>query len=181
VLLQLRRSIVASAIFFIVLGLAYPLVTTGLAQVLFSHQASGSLTSNGSTLIGQAWTGRSWFHGRADQFNGMASGASNLGPNSRALEKSVAQEVRYYHHLGVNPTASLVTGSGSGLDPDISVAGAYAQVEMVAKARQLPVSTVARLVQSHIVGEQFGFLGSSYVNVLSLNEALATLGSHGGR
>ncbi|MGC8466514.1 MAG: potassium-transporting ATPase subunit C [Acidimicrobiales bacterium] len=177
-LVQLRRSIIVSAIFFVLLGLVYPLVTTGLAQVVFPHQANGSLTSNGSTLIGQRWSGRRWFHGRADAFNAMASGASNLGPNSKALEEFVAKEVRYYHHLGVNPTASLVTGSGSGLDPDVSVAGAYAQVGMVAKANGLSSSAVSRLVASQIVGQQLGFLGSQYINVLSLNEALTALVHH---
>ncbi|MGH9129149.1 MAG: potassium-transporting ATPase subunit C [Acidimicrobiales bacterium] len=172
-MLTLRRAVVVSIFFAVLLGLAYPLAETGIAQGLFHHQANGSLGANGSSLIGQRWKGPEWFQGRPDPDNAMASGPANLGPRSAALEKQVAALVAAYRAEGVAPTPDLVTGSGSGLDPDITPAGAYAQVDAVAKARGLAPRVVRALVGANIKGSQLGFLGNPYVNVLALNEALA--------
>jgi potassium-transporting ATPase KdpC subunit len=173
---NLRRSVVLSAIFFVLLGLCYPLAETGIGQAFFSHQASGSLTAGGSTLVGQHWTSPRWFVGRPDADDPMATGGTNLGPRSKVLVKDVAAQIALLHKEGITPTTDLVTTSGSGVDPDIAPADAYAQVSAVAKARGLPVSALRALVTSQIQHPQFGFLGSAYINVLQLNEALARLG-----
>jgi potassium-transporting ATPase KdpC subunit len=169
----LRPAILVSVIFLVLLGLAYPLAETGIGQAFFSHQANGSLTANGSTLVGQAWTGPRWFQGRPDGDNPMATGATNLGPRSEALVQDVRKQIAALRKEDITPTPDLVTTSGSGVDPDISPADAYAQVSAVASARDLPAAAVRRLVVEHIVQPQFGFLGSAYINVLQLNEALA--------
>ena len=175
-LVNLRRAAIVSAVFFVLLGLAYPLAATGIGQAFFSRQANGSLTKNGSSLVGQSWTGPRWFHGRPDADNPMATGGTNLGPRSEALVKAVTPQITQLKKEGITPTPDLVTTSGSGVDPDISSADAYAQVSTVAKARGLPASRVRQLVASQIQPPQFGFLGSSYINVLQLNEALQALG-----
>jgi K+-transporting ATPase ATPase C chain len=168
----LRPAILVSLIFLVLLGLAYPLAETGIGQAFFSHQANGSLTSNGSTLVGQAWAGPRWFQGRPDGDNPMATGATNLGPRSEVLVQDVRKQIGLLRKEGITPTPDLVTTSGSGVDPDISPADAYAQISAVARARGLPAAAVRRLVAEHVVRSQFGFLGSAYVNVLQLNEAL---------
>jgi len=182
---HLRRAVLVSVVLFVLFGLAYPYAVTGISQVFFKHQADGSLTADGSTLIGQNWTGPTWFQGRPSAtldangkpqpYNPMASGASNLGPRSKAEEQAVASNVAALQKEGIAPTNDLVTASGSGLDPDISPADAYAQVDAVANARDLPADRVRRLVASHIHGAELGFLGSEYVDVLELNEALSAL------
>ena len=171
----LRPAILVSLVFLVLLGLAYPLAETGIGQAFFSHQANGSLTSSGSTLVGQAWAGPRWFEGRPDSDNPMATGGTNLGPRSKVLVQNVRKQIAGLRKEGITPTPDLVTTSGSGVDPDISPADAYAQISAVAKARGLPAAAVRRLVAEHIVRPQFGFLGSAYVNVLQLNEALAQL------
>jgi K+-transporting ATPase ATPase C chain len=171
----LRPAILVSVIFLVLLGLAYPLAETGIGQVFFSRQASGSVTTNGSTLVGQAWTGPRWFQGRPDGDNPMATGATNLGPRSEVLVQDVRKQIALLRKEGITPTPDLVTTSGSGVDPDLSPAGAYAQVGAVARARGLPAAAVRRLVAEQVVPPQFGFLGSAYVNVLQLNEALAAM------
>jgi potassium-transporting ATPase KdpC subunit len=105
----------------------------------------------------------------------MTTGAANLGPRSKTLIKDTRQQIAKLKKEGITPTPDLVTTSGSGVDPDISPADAYAQVNAVAKARGLPPAEVARLVKSQIHQPQFDFLGSSFINVLELNEALARL------
>jgi potassium-transporting ATPase KdpC subunit len=174
-LVSLRRAILVSVFFLVLLGLAYPLAETGLGQALFSHQANGSLNRNGSLLVGQTWTGPRWFQGRPDADNPMATGGTNLGPRSSTLVTDVRQQIAKLKREGITPTADLVTTSGSGVDPDIAPAGAYAQASAVAKARGLPVATVRHLVAAQTHGAQFGFLGSPYVNVLQLNLALSHL------
>ena len=173
---SLRRAVLISAVFFVLLGLAYPLAETGIGQAFFSHQANGSLTANGSLMVGQRWTGPRWFHGRPDADNPMATGGTNLGPRSKALVKSAAQQITALKKEGIKPTPDLVTTSGSGVDPDISPAAAYAQAGAVAAARGLPVSAVRQLIASQIQRPQLGFLGSAYVNVLQLNQALQSVG-----
>ncbi len=172
-LLQVRRAIVVSVLFFLLLGLAYPALETGLGSAFFSHQAAGSLTAKGSTLVGQQWKGPRWFQGRDDSDNPAATGAANYGPRSEDFVKVLEARLALLRGEGITPTADLLTGSGSGVDPDISPADAYAQAPAVAKASGLGLGVVKRLIASQVVGPQFGFLGNAYVNVLQLNEALA--------
>jgi len=169
----LRPAILVSLIFLVLLGLAYPLAATGIGQAFLSHQANGSLTSNGSTLVGQAWAGPRWFQGRPDSDDPMATGGTNLGPRSEVLVEDVRKQIAELRKEGITPTPDLVTTSGSGVDPDISPADAYAQVSAVARARGMSAAAVRQLVAEHVVQPQFGFLGSAYINVLQLNEALA--------
>jgi len=174
-LLNLRRGLLVTVCFFVLLGLAYPLAVTGIGQAFFNHQANGSLTKNGSTLIGQQWKGPKWFQGRPDADNPMATGGTNLGPRSKTLVKDVKEQIALLKKKGITPTPDLVTTSGSGVDPDIAPVDAYAQVNAVAKARGLSVAAVRHLVSTQIHPTQFGFLGSPYVDVLQLNEALSAL------
>ena len=174
-LVNLRRSILVSLVFFVLLGLAYPLAETGIGQAFFSHEANGSLTKNGSTLVGQSWSGPKWFQGRPDADNPMSTGGTNLGPRSKVLVRDVQQQIAALRKEGIAPTPDLVTTSGSGVDPDIAPVDAYARANAVAKARGIPVAMVRELVTTHVNGRELGFLGSSYVNVLQLNEALAGL------
>jgi potassium-transporting ATPase KdpC subunit len=171
----LRPAILVSLVFLVLLGLAYPLAETGIGQAFFSRQANGSLTANGSSLVGQAWTGPRWFQGRPDGDNPMATGGTNLGPRSKVLVQDVRKQIALLQKAGITPSPDLVTTSGSGVDPDISPADAYAQAGAVARARGLPVAAVRRLVAAHIDQPQLGFLGSAYINVLQLNEALAAM------
>jgi potassium-transporting ATPase KdpC subunit len=172
---NLRQAVGLSIFFFLLLGLAYPLAETGIGQALFSHQANGSLSANGSTLVGQKWQGPKWFQGRPDADDPMSTGGTNLGPRSEALVTAVKQQVLLLKKEGITPTPDLVTTSGSGVDPDIAPVDAYAQVNAVARARDLPVAAVRHLVATHIKQPELGFLGAQYINVLQLNEALAAL------
>lgn len=174
-LTQLRRAVVVSVFFALALGLAYPLVETGIAQAVFPYQANGSLTANGSMLIGQQWKGPGWFHGRPDPENPMSTGGTNLGPRSKQLKTAVAAQIAADRKQGITPTPDLVTGSGSGIDPDITPAAAYGQVHAVAAARHLPAATVRHLVAANLHGASLGFLGAPYVDVLQLNDALVRL------
>lgn len=172
----------------VLVGIAYPLAVTGVAQALFPHQANGSLVKRdgtvvGSSLLAQASTGAEWFHPRpsaagANGYDGAASGASNLGPTSPTLLHEVAERVAQYRRenaLGrdVAVPVDAVTASGSGLDPDVSVANARLQAPRVARARGLSVARVLDLVDRHTDGRPWGFLGERTVNVLDLNLALA--------
>ncbi|MCU4182996.1 potassium-transporting ATPase subunit C [Acidiferrimicrobium sp. IK] len=205
-LVNLRRGVTVTVVFFVLLGLAYPLAETGIGQALFSHQANGSMSKNGSTLIGQNWSdaacpghpaGSCVFQGRPDDLgpyaadpklgaaggdnplvaNGVrgGSGATNLGPRSKVLVEDTKKLIAYWKARGVTPTADLVTTSGSGYDPDITPADALAEVPMVAKATGLAPSALRQLIARETHGPQLGFLGSSYLDVLQLNEALAQL------
>jgi K+-transporting ATPase ATPase C chain len=186
----LRRSIVLALFCLVFFGLVYPFVGTGVSQVLFKHQADGSVTSNGSTLIGQDWTSPKFFHGRPDDFgpyagtgdnplvaNGKSgeSASTNLGPRSKVLLADTKALVAYWHKMGVNPTPDLVTTSGSGLDPDITPADAYAEVPMVSKATGLSPRVLDQLIARESQPAELGFLGSDYIDVLQLNEALAKM------
>jgi len=178
-LVQLRRAIVFSVIL-IILCLVYTFVETGIGQGLFNWQANGSLVKVGSTVvasanIGQSWTGPKWFQGRDDPFNPASSGPTNYGPTSTQLYKQVLKQEALLRKEGITPTNGLVTGSGSGIDPDISPADAYAQVNAVASANHLPVPEVKALVAKYSAPAYWGFLGAPYVNVFSINEALAKL------
>jgi len=177
-------SIRMTLVTLVVLGLVYPLVVTGLAQVLMPAPANGSLVTAGgkvigSSLIGQGFTDAKYFHGRpsaagADGYDAAASSASNLAPTSKTLVDTVKTRVAaaVAENPGLKPGSvpiDMVTASGSGLDPDITLANAYAQVARVASARGLSESAVRKLVDDALTGRQLGFLGEPRVNVLLLN------------
>jgi potassium-transporting ATPase KdpC subunit len=173
-LVNLRRAAALSLVL-IVLCLVYTGVETVIGQVFFRSQADGSLTKYGSTEIAQTWTGPKWFQGRDDSPDPQESGPTNYGPRSVQLYDQVKTRAAQLEKEGITPTNGLVTGSGSGLDPDIAPADAYAQVDAVATANGLPVSEVKALVASNVAGAYFGVFGSPYVNVLALNVALSKL------
>lgn len=179
-LVHLRRAVVVSVVLFVICGLAYPAIETGIAQLFFRGQANASLVSEngkviGSSEMGQHWDGPKWFQGRPDGDDPLDTGSQNFGPKSKLLLDFSRRQVRLLESEGIAPTNDLVTGSGSGVDPDISPADAYAQVDAVAKANHLPAAEVHRLVASKVVGPYWGFLGSKYINVLGLNMALVHL------
>jgi len=174
----------------VLLGLIYPLVVTGLAQLLFPRQANASMVMAdnrviGSELIGQGFTRPEYFHSRPSAagsgYDAISSGGSNLGPTSRKLAERVAASVSKLirENPGLKPgkiPADMVTTSASGLDPDISPANAYAQVARVAKARRMSEDELRMLVESNVTGRQFGFLGEPRVNVLRLNRSTPPAG-----
>ena len=183
---QLRPAIVLLVLLSVLTGLVYPAIVTAIAQVVFPHQANGSLIVKdgkvvGSSLIGQPFDDPKYFWGRPSatspfQYNAGSSSGSNLGPTNPALTKAVQERVDALRAADPGNTAlvpvDLVTTSGSGLDPHISPAAARYQVSRVAKARKLDEAAVRRLVEQHTEGRQFGLLGEPRVNVLALNLAL---------
>ena len=169
----------------ILLGILYPLLVTGLAQLIFPKQANGELIHGkdgvviGSRLIGQPFSGPGYFHSRpstagAAGYDATASGGSNLGPTNAQLITRVNGEVAKLQaeNPGTTVPVDLVTTSGSGLDPDISPAAAQFQIRRVAAERKIPETEVARLVEANSENRQWGFLGEPRVNVLELNMAL---------
>ncbi len=183
---QLKPALILLLIFTVLTGIVYPLVVTGIAQAVFPSQASGSLmTQNGkvvgSQLIGQQFDDPKDFWGRLsatspEPYNAASSSGSNLGPSNPALTSAAEARIQALRAADPSNTApipvDLVTASGSGLDPDISVASALYQVHRVASARGWSDAEVQALVNQHIEGRQFGFLGEPRVNVLELNLAL---------
>ena len=190
----LRPALVLFAGLTLITGVAYPLLTTGIGQVLFPQQVSGSLiTENGkvigSALIGQSFTEPKYFWGRpsatsSSPYNAGASSGSNLGPLNPALTTAVSERIAALRQLDPSNTTAvpvdLVTASASGLDPDISPAAAYYQAARIAHLRQLSLETVNAVIANHTQGRQWGILGEARVNVLLLNIALDKLEStHG--
>lgn len=178
---QLRPALVMIVLLTILTGLAYPFAMTGIAQGLFPDQANGSLvrradgTVIGAALIGQTFTGDSYFHGRpsAVSYDGGTSAGSNLGPTARALADRVEADLDALAAQGItSPPADLVTASASGLDPDISPAAAELQVARVAAARGLPPEVVRKAIEAATEGRLFGLIGEPRVNVLELNMLL---------
>lgn len=167
----------------VVLGVAYPLLITGLAQLMFRQKADGQLIVRngkliGSKLIGQPFTGLRYFHSRPSAagtgYDASSSSGSNLAPTSMALSDRISTRVKEEAADGLVPI-DLVTASASGLDPDISPAAALYQVPRVARARDMPEQSVRELVLKHVAQRQFGLLGEPAVNVLDLNLALDSL------
>ena len=170
----------------ILLGIVYPLVVTGIAQVVFPAKANGQLiVANGkivgSKIIGQSFSGPTYFHSRPSAagtgYDAASSGGTNLGPTNKNLIDRVAQDTKALQaeNPGVPVPVDMVTTSASGLDPHISIAAAQFQVPRVAHSRGLDSSQVEQLVGRYTEGRQFGFFGEPRVNVLELNLALDQL------
>jgi len=191
---EIRPAIVMVVAFTVVTGIAYPLAMTGIAQVIFPAQANGSLIERdgkvvGSALIGQPFADAKYFHGRPSAttdtdpndptktvpapYNAQNSSGSNLGPTNKALIDRVKGDVeKLKAENNKSVPVDLVTTSGSGLDPDITPAAVAFQIPRVAKARNVPESVIAELVEQHTKGRTLGVLGEPHVNVLELNLAL---------
>ena len=188
----------------VLLGIAYPLLVTGIAQTIFPKQAHGSIVISGghavgSTLLGQSFARPEYFHSRPSAAfdpspskdgtvspDNYVSSGSNLAPTSKALAERVRQDVEAARfdnprHGQSRVPVDMVTTSASGFDPDITPANAYAQAARVAKARQMPEDRVRPLIRDHTTRRQLGVLGEPRVNVLKLNLALdAEAGSNRG-
>jgi K+-transporting ATPase ATPase C chain len=194
----IRPAIVVLVALTLITGLVYPLAMTGIAQVLFPHQAQGSLierngTVVGSELVGQVFESNKYFHGRPSAttapdpndstktvpapYNAANSGGSNLGPSNKALIDRVQGDMDKLKQENASAPvpADLVTTSASGLDPHISPEAALFQVPRVAKARNLPEDRIRQVVADHTEGRFLGLLGEPRVNVLLLNLALDQL------
>jgi len=188
---EFGRSIVATIFFAVILCGLYPLVVFATAQLLFPHQANGSLLVDksgavrGSALLAQNFTGAQYFHPRpsaagANGFDATSSGGSNLGPTSSNLVANITQNIAHYraeNNLATNAIvpADAVTASASGLDPHISPANAEIQIPRVAKARGISEDRVRELVQQNTSGRDLGVFGEPRVNVMTLNFALDQL------
>jgi K+-transporting ATPase ATPase C chain len=184
---NLRIAILYTIVTTILLGIVYPLVVTALAQVLFPKQANGSLIVQngkvvGSHLLGQPFTAPGYFYSRPSAagpagYDSSASGGSNYGPTNKALIDRVNGSVQQLQPTNPGQTVpvDLVTASGSGLDPDITPAGAEFQVPRIAKERGMNEQDVRALVAKHTEGRQLGFLGERRVHVLDLNLELDAL------
>jgi K+-transporting ATPase ATPase C chain len=167
----------------VITGIAYPLLVTGISQVVFKDKANGSLIVQnnkivGSSLIGQPFSDPKYFWGRPSAtspmpYNGASSSGSNQGPTNPALLDALKERVSKFESKPV--PVDLVTASGSGLDPHISPAAAEYQIPRVAKARNMDEERLKAIVQQHTQGRQLGFLGEPRVNVLELNLALDAL------
>jgi K+-transporting ATPase ATPase C chain len=181
----MKKHIITACLYTVItavlLGIVYPLAITGIAQLFFRKKADGQLITRngevvGSALIGQSFTGAGYFHSRPSAagtgYDASASSGSNLGPSSKALIDRVNASVQSESNGSAPVPIDLVTTSASGLDPDITPAAAFYQVDRIAKERHMSHDAVAGLLQTHITPRQFGLLGEPRVNVLALNLAL---------
>lgn len=184
---ELKNSILFFIALSLLTGFFYPAAVTVLAQLIFPHQANGSIiymtdgTPTGSALIGQPFSDPKYFWTRPSAtadfpYNALASGGSNLGPTNKELIRQVAERVKSLRESGIHGSvpADLVKASGSGLDPNISPEAALIQITRISKVRNIPEAELLRLVKKHTGGRQLGFLGAPRVNVLELNLALDT-------
>jgi K+-transporting ATPase ATPase C chain len=183
---HLTTALLYTIVTVVLLGIVYPLAMTGIAQLIFPHQANGSLVvvggkTIGSDIIGQLWTKPKYFQGRPSAagkngYDPTATGGTNLGPTSKKLIDSTRDAIAALKKA--NPDATLpvpmdlVTSSASGIDPDISPEAAYYQAPRVAKARNLSLDAVNAIVAKYVHNRELGFLGEPHVNVLELNLAL---------
>ncbi len=197
---ELRPALVLLLAFTIITGLVYPLIMTGIAEVIFPHQAYGSLVETdgkviGSELMGQYFTSNRYFHGRPSAtlgpdpsdpskttsvpYNAANSMGSNLGPTSKVLIDRIKGDVDKLktENSSAQVPVDLVTTSASGLDPHISPGAAYFQVPRIAEARNMPENALQALIAEHIEGRTLGLLGEPRVNVLELNLALDKAGT----
>jgi K+-transporting ATPase ATPase C chain len=179
----IRTACLYTVIMALILGIGYPLLITGIAQLAMRNRADGQLLSRngeviGSALIGQPFTGPGFFHSRPSAagtgYDASASSGSNYGPTNKALIDRVDASVKSESN-GTPAPVDLVTASGSGLDPDITPAAALYQVHRVAQERHLPDTAIEALVRQHVTPRQLGLLGEPRVNVLQLNLALGDL------
>ncbi len=177
---HLMTSFLYTVVTAVALGIGYPLLITGVAQLTMHQRANGQLLQRngetiGSAILGQAFTGPGYFHSRPSAagtgYDASASSGSNYGPTNKALRDRVAGSVNA-ENTGPDVPVDLVTASASGLDPDITPAAALYQVARVARERHIAKTTVQELVQQHTKARQFGLLGEDRVNVLELNLAL---------
>lgn len=183
---QIRTGLIVVGSFMLLTGIVYPMAVTGIGQMLFPHQANGSLIEVngqvvGSELIGQSFTDPKYFWGRPSAtapfpYNASASSGSNLGPANPALEQAVRQRIESLRSADPKNDlpipVDLVTASASGLDPHISVAAALYQARRVARERGLSEAQIRLLIARYAEGRQMGVLGEPRVNVLMLNLAL---------
>ena len=185
ILRQIKPAITVFVLLTIITGIIYPLLVTGLAMLFFPWQANGSVYDlhdhhAGSALIGQPFTSEKYFWSRlsasSPSYNSSLSSGSNYGPTNPAYLDRMSSSVQDIQVSSLNAATlipvDLVTSSASGLDPDISVASAYYQIQRVAKARNIEITELTALLNQQIQGPQFGILGESRVNVLALNQAL---------
>ncbi|MDP4199891.1 MAG: potassium-transporting ATPase subunit KdpC [Bacteroidota bacterium] len=175
-------STIMTVILTVLVGIVYPLAMTGIAQLVFPKQANGSLIERdgkviGSELIGQQFADAKFFRSRPSAagtgYDAANSGATNLGPTSKALMDRLTHDRdslrKLYPELAGALPADMITSSASGLDPDITIANAMLQAKIVARTNNLQMDAVEALVRSHIQGRDLGFLGEPRVNVLALN------------
>ncbi|MEC0372591.1 potassium-transporting ATPase subunit KdpC [Paenibacillus chibensis] len=181
----------SSLLFIVICGIAYPLASTGLAQLFFPHQANGSMVKDasgrivGSELIGQTFTDPSFFQGRISSIDndGAGSGSNNYAPSNPELlnrvKESIAQWEKENPEVPVSKLpVDLITNSGSGLDPHITPASADVQIPRISALRHIPEEQLKELVKEHTEGRDLGVFGEKRVNVLQLNLALQALGNN---
>jgi K+-transporting ATPase ATPase C chain len=185
----IRPALSLLAVMTLLLGIVYPFAITGVASLAFPRQSAGSLIYQdgqlrGSSLIGQGFSDPKYFWGRPSAttpqpYNGLGSTASNLGPLNPALIDAVNANIKALHAADPDNHApipvELVTASASGLDPDVSLAGAEFQAARVARARHLELARIEALIQAHVRERLFGIIGERRINVLELNLALDRL------